>query len=550
MTTAPKITASIHFLNAERYLDQSISSIFRQTFTDWELLLVDGGSNDRSFEIATAYQEQRPHQVRVLQHRGEKPIGIFSSRIWGARESRASILAQLDADDEWHPQYLERQYEIYQSVFGDAPGMVCCPMVYWWEDISLAAKSFVQPFQSPGLHHPPDLVLKFIQEGYQRTPGDSSAIVSRQVLLDAAELASVADGTPAEDQYFWSFVALRYPIFVNPEPLVRYRQQPDSFCAKTTDMSIYRVTHLNWLLEHLQKHGRRSESELLSRQVRQVLVAENLNGGDQTSDARENVNPRRIVSNQQSLRNLLRDTLPAGVYKTIGAFYRRVKQLSVPVVAGVQKLRSRARLAVGLSPLSDCWGYDRGLPLHQYYIEEFIQEHRADIQGRCLEFQDDSYTSRFAGGVVTKLDLLHVDDSNPRATMIGDLTRANDFPSNAFDCVICTHVLHVIYEFDKAIAELHRMLKPGGVLLVAVPKVSMCEPTEGELWRFTAEGLRRALSKHFGECNTTIRAYGNSLTSAGYLRGLVTSEFSRQELEYTDPKFAMEICGRAVKQSG
>ncbi len=547
MTTTPKITASIHFLNAEKYLNQSISSIFRQTFTDWELLLVDGGSNDRSFEIATSYEEQRPQQVRVLQHRGEKPIGIFSSRIWGAEESRASILAQLDADDEWHPQYLERQYGIYQAMFGDAPGMVCCPMVYWWDDISLAAKSFVQPFQPPGLHQPPDLVLKFIQEGYQRTPGDSSAIVSRRVLLDAAELASVADGTPAEDQYFWSFVALRYPVFVNPEPLVRYRQQSDSFCAKTTDMSIHRAAHLRWLLDHLQQHNQYDNHEVLSRQIRQVLVVENLNGDGDTKNSEQDGYSPRPVGNQRRVQNLLQGVLPTGIYKALGASYRRVKQLPAPVVAHVQQFRSRARLTVGLSPLSDRWGYDRGLPLHQYYVEQFLREHSADIRGRCLEFQDDSYTSRFAGGVITKLDLLHVDDSNPRATIVGDLTGENDFPSDAFDCIICTHVLHVIYEFDRAIAELHRMLKPGGVLLVAVPKVSMCEPDEGELWRFTAEGLRQVLAKHFGNDNTTIQAYGNSLTSAGYLRGLVTSEFQQRELDYTDLRFATEICGRAVK---
>jgi SAM-dependent methyltransferase len=209
---------------------------------------------------------------------------------------------------------------------------------------------------------------------------------------------------------------------------------------------------------------------------------------------------------------------------------------------------AKSRLFKGVEPLSSTWGANRGLPIHRYYLEQFLKEFSTDIKGHCLEFQGDDYVSRVGGFGVKKVDILHVDNSNPKATLIADLSKDNALPSDYFDCVVCTHVLHVIYDFEKAVGELWRILKPGGSLLIAVPQLSMCGPEFHELWRFTAEGLSTLLAVRFGKENVSVRAYGNSLTSAGEIRGLVADEFSRSELDYFDERFAVEICARAVKR--
>lgn len=205
------------------------------------------------------------------------------------------------------------------------------------------------------------------------------------------------------------------------------------------------------------------------------------------------------------------------------------------------------RITQNVSPLSNKWGFDRGLPIHRYYLEQFLHEFSFDIHGHCLEFQGDSYTIRFGGSRVTKLDILHIDDSNPKATIVADVTKPTGITDNYFDSIICTHVLHMILDLDKAIAELMRILKPGGILLVAVPHISMCGEKTHEVWRFTPEGLQMVLARAFGKDNVRIKAYGNSLTAAGDLRGLVTHEFTQKELDYHDPRFAIEVCARAVK---
>src|SRR5262249_47499330 len=93
----------------------------------------------------------------------------------------------------------------------------------------------------------------------------------------------------------------------------------------------------------------------------------------------------------------------------------------------------RARLAVGVEPLSYAWGGDRGAAIFTVYLSDFLQEFAADIRGRCLEFYEDAYSTAYGKAAVTKVDVLHIDGSNPRATLVGDLTKPNDLPGNCFD---------------------------------------------------------------------------------------------------------------------
>jgi SAM-dependent methyltransferase len=226
---------------------------------------------------------------------------------------------------------------------------------------------------------------------------------------------------------------------------------------------------------------------------------------------------------------------------------RRVARvLPVGLVRAVRMVWARARFPFGLRPLADQWG-DRGRPVHREYLEEFLQDVAAAIRGRCLEFQEDSYTTKFGGARVGKLDILHREPGNPNATIVADLTTSNDVPSDAFDCIICTFVLHLVLDCDRMVAELRRVLKPGGVLLVAVPDITVCYPEHGELWRFTEEGLRQLLAKHFGGGAVTVRGYGNSLTAAGWIRGLVGRDFTRSEKAHHDSRFSIMVCARAVK---
>src|SRR5204863_8310480 len=98
-----------------------------------------------------------------------------------------------------------------------------------------------------------------------------------------------------------------------------------------------------------------------------------------------------------------------------------------------------------VTPISDTFGYDRGLPIDRYYIERFLQEHSGTIRGNVLEVGDSTYTTQFGRDeAVERVDILDVREDNPRATIVGDLTEPERFRADAFDCVICTQTLPYI----------------------------------------------------------------------------------------------------------
>ncbi|MBN1438920.1 MAG: polysaccharide deacetylase family protein [Anaerolineales bacterium] len=225
----------------------------------------------------------------------------------------------------------------------------------------------------------------------------------------------------------------------------------------------------------------------------------------------------------------------------------RRKKMRIPVLTA---LWARVRLGAGLAPLSVVSGNERGTPVHRYYIDRFFEEFRSDVRGRVLEFQNDQYATRFGGKNIQRLDILHKEGSghSKRATIIADLTQPNNVPSEYYDCIICTRVLHIVRDLPAILSEMRRILKPGGVLLAAVPMTDMIEPWWHELWRFTPEGFGALVGSAFGSENASIRAYGNSLIAAAAMRGLTAEEFTRREMDARDERFAIEVCVRAVKK--
>jgi SAM-dependent methyltransferase len=194
-------------------------------------------------------------------------------------------------------------------------------------------------------------------------------------------------------------------------------------------------------------------------------------------------------------------------------------------------------------PLSDVWGFDRGTPVDRHYIEAFLAGHRGDIRGRVLEVQDSVYTDLYGSGVEAR-DVLDVDPTNPRATIVADLSHPETLPANAFDCFILTQTLHLVYDLPAALRSCHRLLRPGGVLLMTGPAVSRFRGG-ADYWRFTSASLRRLLEEAFGE--VTVRAYGNMLAANAFLSGMAREEVPSRRLDEQDENFPVIIAGRAVK---
>lgn len=203
-----------------------------------------------------------------------------------------------------------------------------------------------------------------------------------------------------------------------------------------------------------------------------------------------------------------------------------------------------------LEPISPYWGVERGQPINRYYIEKFLQRHKADIRGRVLEMKDSWYARRFGGDAVSRSDVLDIDPLNPLATIVADLTRADTIPSDLFECFIFTQTLNFIYDVRAALTHAFRILKPGGVLLATVSsldRISYETGPDGDYWRFTEGSLRALLAEHLPLDAFEIAGFGNVAACTAYLYGLSSQEIGPKTLDVIDPWFPIGFSIRAVK---
>ncbi len=203
-------------------------------------------------------------------------------------------------------------------------------------------------------------------------------------------------------------------------------------------------------------------------------------------------------------------------------------------------------------PVSRDWGYDRGTPIDRRYIEDFLFAHSSDIRGSVLEIQEDDYTRTCGGRRVIDHDILDIDASNSGSTIRADLRKAPELASDRFDCIILTQTLHVIDDMSAALAECHRILSPGGVLLATFPSASrVCLEygQSGDYWRMTPAGARALVESAFAPSEVSCDAFGNVLTQTAFLQGLSAEEVTDAEFDERDAYFPMLTGVRARKTS-
>lgn len=203
-----------------------------------------------------------------------------------------------------------------------------------------------------------------------------------------------------------------------------------------------------------------------------------------------------------------------------------------------------------VTPLSTSFGFDRGGPIDRYYIENFLEKEKGVIRGHVLEIGDNYYTVLYGADKITKTEILHVNESNEKATIIGDISNAPQIPDNTFDCVILTQTLHLIYNFKDALSTCYRILKPDGCLLLTVPGITPIDHGEWNsvwYWSFTDKSLNVLLAETFSKANIEIKNFGNVRVATAFLYGFGQQELTKEVFDYSDPHFPVVITVKAVK---
>jgi hypothetical protein len=202
-----------------------------------------------------------------------------------------------------------------------------------------------------------------------------------------------------------------------------------------------------------------------------------------------------------------------------------------------------------VKPVSNIFGFERGLPIDRYYIEKFLRKNKRFIKGTVIEISEATYTKEFGCKVTKSLILSY--SIGTGVDIVGDLSTGKGIPKGIADSVILTQTLSFIYDVHSAIKNVLKMLKPGGYLLVTVPGITQISRYDmdrwGQYWSFTDLSLRRLFEKFVPRNNIEVETYGNVKAASSLLYGLASEELSKEDLNYKDPDYQMIISARVKK---
>jgi glycosyltransferase involved in cell wall biosynthesis len=547
LSGGPFVSVVVPFWNARAFIEEAVASVLAQTYHCWELLLVDDGSSDGSTDLAKRYVESFPRRVRYFEHGRHQNRGVAASRNLGLRHASGRYIAFLDADDVWFPNKLARQVAILESESGAA--MVCGPSEFWYswtgrpED---AARDYVKDLRiAPGgVVQPPTLLISSLTRGtFVANP--STIMIRREVLerIGGFEESFIGAVQTFEDDAFLAKVQLSETVFVAAECWSRYRRHENSLLSIMTTTGktrAGRLFYLTWLERYLAQQG------VEAGDIREALRGALWPYRHPFRYAIRNATGLLTFRNAKGLlKQSAQRIVPAPVRRRLQAHWGR-RRHGPPL--GAVDFGSLRRV----TPVGRLLGRDRGLPIDRYYIERFLAANADRIRGRVLEIDDDRYTRTFGGDRVTRRDVLHVHPGNPRATIVADLTWADDrIPSDRFDCIILTQTLPFIYDVHAVVNTLHRILRAGGVVLATVGGITQISRRDmerwGHYWSFTTLSARWLFEEAFPAANVRIDSFGNVLAATAFLHGLAAEELRPPELDYRDPDYEFLITVIAEK---
>lgn len=536
-TYQPLISVVITCYNHGNYLKKAIESVLSQGWENKEVIVVDDGSTDNTKSVTKQFQS-----VKYIYQNNQ---GLSAARNTGAENSQGEYIVFLDADDWLLPDALVSNYEEMLK-HPDAAFVSGSYTQFYveWDKLIDREQSF------PDSDH----FIHLLRKNYIAM---HATVMYRKWVFD--EFKYDTSLKACEDFDLYLSIARKYPIYHHEKKLTVYRIYRQSMSGNGYRMLTAALTVMNKHKPFLKN----AEEEKAWQQG--VQFWKNYYG----SELYHQIIYRMRQSGKPAKAHEWKALLTSHQYSFVKLsiktplFYMKQLKKLVPVFArrwayqsGVRKTFTPppGKISSGdlhrLQPISTMFGYDRGGPVDRYYIEHFLKDNSQYIKGRVLEIGDDSYSKQFGGSQIQQQDILHVDDNNPAATIIGDLSNLPQIPDNGFDCIVLTQTLHLIYDFRAAIKTCHRILKPGGSLLLTVPGITPIDHGEWKdtwFWSFTEVAIKRLLNERFSAGKTTIQTHGNVYIATAFLFGMGIPDVKKHELEHFDPHFPVIITARAEK---
>ena len=255
----PKVSVIIPTYNRDVLLRRAIESVLRQTFDDFEILVVDGAKSDSTKEVVRSYGDGR---LRYIPQKGK---GIANARNLGVKKARGEFIAFLDDDDAWKSRKLELQLELFRNL-GEQYGLIYTAFRYYYLDNGRILGS-KRPIASGYVY--PHLLKDNIT-------GTSTIMVRRECFKRAGIFRE--DFVTCEDWDMWLRMSRMCLFGTIEEPLVDYSIHSGQFSF---------VKYLEGRYKMINAHGDiKHDPRILSYHLLQIGVLE-LFGGEKRRGSRE-----------------------------------------------------------------------------------------------------------------------------------------------------------------------------------------------------------------------------------------------------------------------
>jgi glycosyltransferase involved in cell wall biosynthesis len=229
--SSPKVSIVIPVFNGERFIRAAIESALTQTFTDFEIIVVDDGSVDQTATIVRQFSD------RIVYYRQENR-GAGPARNLGVSRATGEWIAFLDADDVWYPHKLAVQLE--GAVMNPARAFLYCDMDTIDVHGAILQRNFLTA-KTTRRKHRKDWNPISLAFGHQPFPYPSTVFLKRELFSQSGGFSPLFRRNYHEDFDLFARIAHRIPLHFVPQSLAQYRKVPG---ARTGDD----WSQANWLL--------------------------------------------------------------------------------------------------------------------------------------------------------------------------------------------------------------------------------------------------------------------------------------------------------------
>lgn len=258
--TTPLVSVITPFLNGGDWLRQAVESVLAQTYTNWQMILIDDGSMPEATGIAKEYCIRHQGKIIYTEHSGHINLGCSSSRNQGMKYATGELIALLDSDDVWLPEKLQKQVDIHNK-FPEA-GFICEASKYWysWENEASDDVVIEIGVEQNKLYQPPELIYSLYPLGKGAAPCPSGMMISKSLYdeIGGFENSFKGENQAYEDQPFLFKIYLRTPVYISGEANNLYRQRSGSLMQFISDKKKYykvRSFFLTWMEDYINRNN-------------------------------------------------------------------------------------------------------------------------------------------------------------------------------------------------------------------------------------------------------------------------------------------------------